>query len=70
MDCLTRGSLSGLFMEPETSSRNTRLVRGFSAAAGSYPLMAMCTSLLPGFQGESMTDTVGSKGTLLSAGAG
>ena len=67
---LSNGSRSSGAMEPEVSMSSTRLARGRSDFATSYPLMAMWTSLLVGFQGEGSTETVGRKGALRSSGSG
>ena len=66
---MTSGSLLGSFIEPEVSSRNTRLLRGFSACT-SKPRMPICISFLPSFHGDGVMVTVGLKGCSRVSGRG
>ena len=57
-------------IEPEVSTRKTRLSGGRSSVAGCRPWMPMCISSVSGFHGVSETDTVGRNGAPRSPGAG
>ncbi len=61
-DALSSGSLSGDCMEPETSSRKTRLLGGRSRVSTRSPWMPMRTSLWSVFQGAAVTSVVIEKG--------
>ena len=68
-DCLTRGSLSGDFMEPETSTRNTRFAGGSRSGGGAQVFTPMRSRWVFGFQGEGATSVVTAKGASRFVGA-
>ena len=53
-----------MFIEPDTSMRNTRFARGRLSGSGSQPLIPLCSSRVSGFQGVGKTDIVGLQGLL------
>ena len=63
------GSLSADFMDPETSTRKTRLAAGRSSSSKVLPLSPTRTSLWPGFQGQAAASTWTAKGSPPEGGA-
>ena len=66
---LTSGSLFGSSMEPETSSRNTRLLSGLSVISSSLALTTTRASARPSFHGQPLMVTFTLTGSLPSGAA-
>jgi hypothetical protein len=68
--CLSSGSLSGSCIEPEVSTRNTRLAAGISDFSTRKPWMPTCSSWCFAFHGAGAISVLTRKGTSREAGAG
>jgi hypothetical protein len=64
MPSRTSGSLSGDSIEPDTSSRNTRLRPGTSERSIFTPCSPTCTSRFASFHGHELTSDVIENGSL------
>ena len=65
-DFWTRGSLSSEYMEPDTSSRNTKLAAGRREKSISLAFKPIIRRRLSGFQGHSPYSVVTEKGSFPS----
>ena len=64
IDSFTNGSLFGWFIEPDTSSRKTRLAAGRSAIVTSRPFNPMRTNRCSDAQGADATSIATAKGVV------
>ena len=57
-------------MEPDVSTKNTKLAFGGRSGFSSYPLIPMCSSRVSAFQGVGNRETVVVKGVRALSGCG